>query len=186
MASKISMSVEEYLQTSFKDGDRDYVDGEVSERKVPELKSSVTIGYLVARLMNYTDRAGTSWIPRLDAIPAVRLRINPQRYRVIDLGVWTDVEPSWGYAMRQGARVADRPPLLAVEVLGSTAQFTRGLLLVSEYLATGVETVWAIDPVDRCAIQFNSEHPEGKIVDVLRTANPKIKIPLAYVLPMFA
>jgi Uma2 family endonuclease len=39
---------------------------------------------------------------------------------------------------------------------------------IAEYLAIGVEWVWLIDPIEKCAICYSQRNPEGVLSEVLR------------------
>ena len=50
---------------------------------------------------------------------------------------------------------------------------------IQEYLSIGVEWVWLVDPDEQKAICYSRQNPAGVLVDVLRTENPVLEIPLA-------
>jgi len=50
---------------------------------------------------------------------------------------------------------------------------------IAEYLSIGVEYIWLIDPNEKSAICYSQRNPAGALVDVLRTEDPLIEIPLA-------
>ncbi len=49
----------------------------------------------------------------------------------------------------------------------------------AEYLSIGVEWIWLIDPLEKSAICYSQRNPAGALVDVLRTEDPAIEIPLS-------
>jgi Uma2 family endonuclease len=51
--------------------------------------------------------------------------------------------------------------------------------VIQEYLAHGVEWVWVVDPDERRTLSYSPAVPGGTLVDVLRTQNPDLAIPLA-------
>ena len=62
----------------------------------------------------------------------------------------------------------------------------RMLPKIQEYLSIGVEYIWLIDPYEKSAIAYSRENPGGQIVDVLRTDDPVIEIPLSAVFDLDA
>jgi Uma2 family endonuclease len=165
MATKLLMDVEEYLHTSFEDGDRDYLDGEVEERNVGEwshARVQFALGLLLARL-------GGRW--GILIAPEIRVRISPGRYRVIDIGVWKA-----GYSPEP---VPSVPAFLAIEILSPEDRMVRVQPKIAEYLSIGVEFVWLIDPVEERALVYSQSSPAGEPADVLWTANPEIRITLS-------
>ena len=72
------MSVEEYLATSFPDGDREYLDGVVVERNLGTPGHSRLQKILIAHL------AASEASHQLEVLPECRMRITETRYRVPD------------------------------------------------------------------------------------------------------
>ena len=159
------MSVDEYLRTSFDGADCEYVDGEVVERNMGEYGHGRLQFHLGRLLGQFEARTG------IRVALEVRIRINPQRYRIPDISVWRDGNV--------GGSVPTVPPFLAVEILSPDDRMTRMVPKIQEYLAIGIEHVWVIDPEEKTALWFSRENPGGSVCDVLRTKNPKIEIPLA-------
>ena len=169
MSTKTLISVEEYLRTSFDDGDREYLDGELVERNVGELphgKTQIELGYA---LRNLAVELG------LQVVSEIPVQITRTRYRVPDLAVWR--------AGNIGERIPTVPPLLAIEILSREDRMVRVHEKVEEYLSIGVAWVWVVDPDERRAIVYSRQNPRGELSDVLRTDDPAIEIPLANVLP---
>lgn len=165
MSTKVLMSVEEYLRTSFDGADCEYVDGEIVERNMGELPHADVQGTLFRLLWQFRTRLGVR------VAPEVRIRVNPRRYRIPDISVWRDDNT--------GGNVPTVPPFLAVEILSPDDRVVRMLPKIQEYLALGVEYVWLIDPYEKSAISYSRQNPAGQVVDVLRTENPAIEIPLS-------
>ena len=168
MATKSAISVEEYLRTSFEDGDCDYVDGEVIERNVGERTHSLIQKKLILLLARLVDHLGMALLPE------IRVQISPRRFRVADIAVWREDEP--------GEEIPRTPPFLAIEILSPEDRMSRMVLRISDYLTAGIEYVWVIDPYDRVGLMFSKQSPIGVSVEVLRTENPTIEIPLETVL----
>jgi Uma2 family endonuclease len=137
----VTVSVEEYLRTSFEGVDREFVDGEVVERAIPDIPHSETQVQLGGMLrMRYPQyRCGSE----------VRWKVGPNRYRIPDLLVWTGEQPQTKF-VSEGA-------LLAIEIMSpedSAAELDRK---IDEYLAAGVRAVWILDPRDKRARIFTPD-----------------------------
>lgn len=162
------VSVEEYLSTSYEDGDREYLDGEVVERNVGELPHSLAMAALSCLFVENAKPWGVM------AATAIRVQITPRRYFVADVAVWRKGNIGTG--------IPTVPPFLAIEILSPKDRVTRMLPKVREYLASGTEFVWVIDPVDERAMVFSAEEPGGVLAEVLTTRNPDVAIALRDVL----
>lgn len=169
MAAQTFIPVDEYLRTSFDDGDREYVDGEILERNVGEILHSNTLLLLIAALLGLKDRLG------LRILPDVRVQVSRTRYRVPDLSVWR-------VGVEIGTTIPRVPPFLAIEVLSPEDRMSRMVPKIHDYFDAGVEWVWIIDPEERTALLYSRAQPLGDAVTVLRTENPTIEIPLDTVL----
>lgn len=168
MDARVLMSVEEYLHTSFDGPDRDYVDGEVIERNTGELPHAILQGELVRRLGSLGSSLG------LRVLPEIRIQVAPTRFRVADVAVWREGPI--------GQRLPTVPPFLVVEILSPEDRLVRLQPKIKEYVAHGVEWVWVIDPDERRALSYSPADPGGTLVDVLRTQNPDLTVPLANLL----
>jgi Uma2 family endonuclease len=162
MTTKVLMDVDEYLRTSFEDGDCDYLEGEVVERNVGELPHSEVQGRLIILL---------SRLKGLIVLPEIRIQIRIGRYRVADVAAWRHGNI--------GTRIPTMPPLLAIEVLSSEDRMIRMQPKIQDYLSIGTEWVWLIDPEERKALCYSQARPGGEPADVLVTENPRIEIPVA-------
>lgn len=131
MATGSLISVEEYLRTSYSP-DRDYTDGEVSERNVGEYPHSWLQGLLVAFLM----RRRKVW--NITPLPEQRIQIRPERFRVPDILVLVGTGP-W-------PKIITTPPLLWIEILSSEDRPVSVSRKVREALEFGAAYVWVIDP----------------------------------------
>src|SRR6266542_567360 len=165
MSSKVLMSVDEYLRTSFDGPDCEYLDGEVVERNMGELPHG-DVQFTLARLLWQFRRS-----LGIRVVTEIRIRISPTRYRVADIAVWRNDNI--------GDRIPTVPPFLAIEIWSPEDRITRIQPKIAEYLSIGVEWVWLIDPIDRSVICYSQRSPAGVLCEVLRTENPAIDIPLA-------
>ena len=102
MGAKTGLSVGEYLHTSFPDLDREYRDGELVERRLPDYlhgKTQLLLAAFFAALRK-----------RLSIFPCTetRMKIRSRRYVIPDLAVFWPKEP---------IGVPETPPLVAIEIL---------------------------------------------------------------------
>src|SRR4051794_28602209 len=97
------ITVDEYLQTSFEDGDREYVDGEIQEINVGEWDHSAVQSAIAAFFFRLRKSHG------LHSVTECRTRVSPTRYRLPDVAVVLGDRPL--------GRILDQPPFLVVEVL---------------------------------------------------------------------
>src|SRR5438477_10305943 len=125
--------VEEYLNTSYPDGDREYLDGLVVERNVGTPGHSALQKILIVHLAAFEKSLG------LVVRPECRTRIEEARYRVPDVLVM--VRP-----FRQTERVVLDPPLLIVEILSPEDTTRDTLRRFREYEKLGVRHIVQMDP----------------------------------------
>jgi Uma2 family endonuclease len=164
MNTKLAMSVEEYLKTNFEDADCEYLDGEIVERNTGELPHSIIQGELLSLLKNLGSQF------HLKVVPEIRIQISRTRYRVADIAVWRPGPI--------GTRIPTVSPFLVVEVLSPEDRMVRLLPKIQEYLGTGVEWVWLVDPFERKALAYSQENRAGVSTEALTVANPPIQIAL--------
>ncbi len=134
MAAHTQISVEEYLRTSFDGPDREYLDGEIVERGLPNLPHSKAQKRLILWFVGMEETLS------LHCFPNLRLRISERRYRVADLAVFQG-EPA--------EDVPSSPPLVAIEILSPDDRFAGVLAKLEEYRTWGVAHVWFVDPISR-------------------------------------
>jgi Uma2 family endonuclease len=163
--TRVFMSLEEYLRTSFDDADRDFVDGEVFERNMGELPHAQLQGALLQRLW----ASGVEL--HLQVMPEIRIQVSPTRFRVADVAVWLPGDI--------GSRIPTVPPFLVIEVLSAEDRLVRLQPKIQDYLRHGVAWIWVIDPDERRAMRYSPSDPGGSVVTELRTENPAIIVPLA-------
>ena len=162
------VSVEEYLNTSFSDGDREYIDGSIVERNLGEKDHSRAQRELIYFFRAHQDTHGTY------AFPEQRVQVKATRFRVPDVCVYLDREPE--------EQVFRTPPFLVVEVLSRDDRPGDVQEKVRDYLEFGVAFVWVIDPRARSAHMFTPEESSEVSDGVLRTTDPAIEIPVADIL----
>jgi Uma2 family endonuclease len=166
MDARVLMTLEEYRRTSFDGPDRDYVDGEVIERNTGELPHARLQAELLYKLRSNN--------PDLQVLVEIRIQVSATRFRVADMAVWR-TGPI-------GDRIPSHAPFLVVEILSPEDRLVRLQPKIREYLAYGVECVWVIDPDERRALTYSPADPGGDLVEMLRTENPEITIPLGELL----
>jgi Uma2 family endonuclease len=130
------MSVEEYLNASFPDGDCEYVDGLVVGRSVPTPLHS----WLQKILLRHFDRFERSM--GFVSLPECRTRVTASRYRVPD--ILLAPLPVDRYAKAYGGT-----PLAIIEIL-SPGDTLKGVLeRFGEYERLGVRFIIQMDPEAR-------------------------------------
>jgi len=127
------ISVDRYLATTY-EPDREFVDGEISERKVGAYQHARTQAVLAAWFGSHEEEWGI-----VGGI-AARVRVAESRVRVPDLVVLT--------AGAQPDVIVD-PPLLVIEILSPDDTYSDTQERAQDYRKMGVETVWIVDPKTR-------------------------------------
>lgn len=142
MATKVIMSAEEYLRTSWPDGDREYVHGEIVEKPMPP-KSHAKIQKRLLLLFDQWEQS-----TGLCALPELRCMVAPGIYRLPDVAVF-DGEP------------AEESPSLAayaaIEILSPDDRMAAVLAKLREYREWGVPHIWMIDPDAHRIYEFGSD-----------------------------
>jgi Uma2 family endonuclease len=133
------VSLEEYLNTSY-EPDMEFVDGALVERNVGTQRHS----RLQRIVTNYLQRFHKSH--RIEAFPAVRLRVTAQRHRVPDVLV---LEIPYD----EGKFITD-VPAITVEIKSPDDKFDDIVDKCFEYASLGVGNILVMDPDHRRAWQF--------------------------------
>src|SRR6266699_2230299 len=103
MGTKAALPVEEYLRTAFPDLDKEYRDGVLVERSLPDYLHSKTQGLLVGFFLALQNAL------RVFPCPELRVKIRTGLYLIPDVAVFYPTEPI--------IPVPDTPPLVAIEIL---------------------------------------------------------------------
>jgi Uma2 family endonuclease len=127
-------SVEEYLRTSFPDLDREYRDGELVERSLPDYPHSRTQAILGSTFAALRDR-----FPLFTCI-GLRLKLRARLILIADVCAFLGSEP---------CSVPETPPLVAIEILSQDDRMAAVREKLEEYRAWGVQHVWLVDPYQR-------------------------------------
>jgi len=135
MATGTTLSVEQYLATSFPDLDKEYRDGELVERSLPDYPHSKT----QMRLGSFFATAGKA----LPIFPAseLRLKIRPSVVLIPDVCAFYPTEPQLRYP--------DTPPYIAIEILSVDDKLSDVREKLETYRQWGVPHVWLVDPYSR-------------------------------------
>ncbi len=158
------VSVEEYLNTSFQDGDREYIDGRIVERNVGEVDHSDLQGAITAYLR--TRYKGRVWVG-----PEVRVQVQSSRFRVPDITLVAGPRPE--------GRIIVEPPLLVIEVLSPDDRADELQEKIDDYLGFGIPFVWVVNPRTRRGYVHTAAGSHEAKDGVLRTQDPAIELPLA-------
>ena len=132
MGIKAALPVEEYLRTAFPDLDKEYRDGELVERSLPDYLHSKTQGLLIALFV-----ALRKTFP-VFVCPELRVQVRPGLIRIPDVSVYYPNEPQ--------ERVPASPSFVAIEILSPDDRMTDVRNKLAEYRAWGVSHVWLVDP----------------------------------------
>jgi Uma2 family endonuclease len=135
MGVKTAASLDEYLRTSFPDLDREYRDGEIVERTLPDTLHSRT-QVLVAFFFEALRKRFSVF-----ACTELRLRLREGLVLIPDVCVFCPERPA--------SRFPDFPPLVAIEIMSPDDRLTAVRDKLEEYRAWGVKHVWLVDPHSR-------------------------------------
>jgi Uma2 family endonuclease len=133
MDARSAISVEEYLHTSFSDLDREYRDGELVERALPDIlhgQTQALIGAVFATLRKKFS---------LLVCSETRMKLRTGLYLIPDVAVFLPAPPP-------DALVPDTPPLISIEILSPDERLNKVREKLEEYRLWGVKCVWLVDP----------------------------------------
>jgi Uma2 family endonuclease len=131
MGAKTAISAEDYLRTSFPDLDREYRDGELVERSLPDYPHGRSQGALFAFF--WALRSKLALFPCVET----RMRLRPGLILIPDVAVFYENEPP---------RVPETPPLIVIEVLSIDDAMSAVRAKLDEYKKWEVPHVWLVDP----------------------------------------
>src|SRR5450432_4464332 len=150
--------VEEYLHTSY-DPDVEYVDGVLVERNVGDWLHS-----LVQRNIIFALR---SKYPNIKAVPELRGKVNPTRYRLPDVTVLLSAPRT---------RVLLEAAFIAIEILSEDDRMSRVIEKLKEYAAIGTLHIWVFDPRVKLMFTFQSNSLREVDGDVIATDEPRLEL----------
>jgi Uma2 family endonuclease len=152
MKSKAALPVAEYLHTSFPDLDKEYRDGELVERSLPDYLHSKTQGLLVA-LFAALRKALPVFV-----CPELRVRVRTGLIRIPDISVYYPNEPQ--------ERVPSTPPFVAIEILSPDDRMANVRSKLAEYRTWGVTHVWLVDPHSKRMYSYDAELVEASVLRI--------------------
>lgn len=131
MGTKPAITAEEYLRTSFPGPDREYRDGELKERALPDFLHGETqylIAALFAALRNKLSLFGCT---------ETRMKLREGLYLIPDFAAFHKQRPNG---------VPEQPPLVVVEILSPDDRMAAVREKLDAYQEWGVTHVWLVDP----------------------------------------
>ena len=144
MGARAGISVDEYLHTSFPDLDREYRDGELVERSVPDYLHGRTQALLLVFFEALRKKLS------FYACSETRMKMREGLYLIPDVSVFRPSPPP--------SSVPDQPPFIAVEILSPDDRLSAVREKLEEYrslnahnaslcaMPWGVPHVWLVDP----------------------------------------
>jgi Uma2 family endonuclease len=141
--SKSGISIEDYLRTSYPDGDREYVDGEVISRPMPPF-SHGELQALLSAIFHEFKRKGAPFSIAVE----VRSRTSPSTVRLPDVSV---------YVGRPTEEAPSEPPFVIVEILSPDDRMSAVMEKLREYRTWGAPHIWLIDPEGSSLAEFVSQ-----------------------------
>ncbi|MGH9722241.1 MAG: Uma2 family endonuclease [Bryobacteraceae bacterium] len=161
MGAKTLAPLEEYFRTSFDDYDREYVDGEIVERDLPNSPHS-EIHWRFCLIFGELSKT----LP-FHGRPELRTRVAATRVRIADLSIYAGKKPA--------ELVPSTPPLVAIEILSPDDRPSKLLEKLEDCQKWDVPHVWVVDPEKRELTVYR----DGKRVKVGAYEIPEynVKIP---------
>ena len=135
MGARAGISVAEYLHTSFPDLDREYRDGELVERSVPDYLHGRTEALLLVFFEALRKKLS------FYACSETRVKVREGLYSIPDVSVFRPSPPP--------SSGPDQPPFIAVEILSPDDRLNAVREKLAEYKSWGVPHVWLVDPHSR-------------------------------------
>ena len=146
--------MEEYLDLVFDDRpEPDYVDGEAVERALPTPIHSQIQALLILLFAPLMTRF------RLVLLPELRVRVEPRRFRVVDLAVYRDSRPEGRYGVS--------PAYVAIEIVSPDDRHSKLTERLEDYRRWGVPHVWLVDPQLKRLYEYSEagllQHPSLRL-----------------------
>lgn len=155
------MSIEQYLRTSFSP-DADFVEGEIQERNLGEFEHA-RLQWLLAAFFAANEKA-----MGFVGVVEQRIRVANDRVRICDVALLRANAPR--------EKITATPPLVCIEVLSPEDRISRAKLVLSDYVAMGVENVWLIDPIRHAVFTFDGSGLHDMGEEVLTVPGTEISI----------
>jgi Uma2 family endonuclease len=163
MAATILVPLEEYLSTSYPDGDWEYLEGQLLEKN----RGDVDHADLQSSVVVFFRRACPTFWSGVE----VRVQVKARRFRVPDVCLVAGGKPK--------SRTITTPPFLIVEVLSPDDRMSEMQERIDDYLTFGVKYVWVVDPATRRGYVYTADGYREAKDGILRTADPAIEVSLA-------
>jgi Uma2 family endonuclease len=135
MGARAGISVDEYRHTSLPDLDREYRDGELVGRGVPDYLH----GRTQALLLVFFEALRTKL--SFYAGNETRVKVREGLYLIPDVSVFRPSPPP--------SSLPDQPPFIAVEILSPDDRLNAIRDKLEEYKSWGAQHVWLVDPHSR-------------------------------------
>ncbi len=151
MVVENTIPLEQYLQTAFPGLDKEFRDGRLVDRPMPD--------YLHGRVQGVLFGLFFALRRQLLLFPCVetRLLLPGRRSLIPDVTVFQGTEPP---------RVPDSPPLVAIEVRSADDRLVDIQLKLEEYRDWGVPHVWLVDPRQRSLYVFDRRLQEVQSLEI--------------------
>ncbi len=156
------VSVEEYLRTSYPDGDREYIDGRIVERNMGTIDHGDWQTGMASYLRIHYKNLWTA--------VEIRVQVKPNRFRILDVLCVMRPKPE-GDIVRQ-------PPFLVIEVQSPDDRADDIQDKIDDCLSFGVPYVWVVNPRTRRGYVYTSDGMREAKDGVLHTSDPEIALPL--------
>jgi len=131
MSARTGLSLDEYLHTSFDNPDREYRDGELVERSMPDTLHASAQALIAAFFVALRVKLG------LYVYTEPRVKLRDGLYLIPDVAVFWPEKPP---------KVPETPPLVAIEIRSEDDRSAKVHAKLKEYRAWGVPHVWLVDP----------------------------------------
>ncbi len=154
MGAKVGISVSEYLHTSYPDLDREYRDGVLVERSLPDYlhgRTQILLGVFFEALRRRLS---------LFASSETRLKLRDGLFLIPDVSVFWPSAPIVG--------VPETPPLIAIEILSPDDRMSAVLEKLDEFHKWGVAHVWLVDPHARRMYAYHAGLVETEVLRIPR------------------
>lgn len=162
VTATVLIPMEEYLRTSY-EHDREWVDGEVRERSMPDEYHSLIQGFFLIYFGTRRKELG------IRALAELRVRVAPQRFRLPDVCLLPASAPL--------QPIPDTPPVLCIEVLSVDDTMGEMQEKIADYLAMGVPVIWLVDPRRRTL--FTADADGTRPVRELVLAGTEVRLGVA-------
>ena len=134
MATATTVPIDVYLRSSY-EPDAEYVDGVIEERPMGELDHAKWQLAILAYFLRHPE-----W--KVKALPELRVKVSPTRYRVPDVTVLKADAPR--------EQIITHSPLMVFEILSPEDTMKRILVKLADYKQMGIESIFVIDPGRAC------------------------------------